>query len=821
MSEPPWDALRQVVRTALREDFAGVGADGLGESMRMHVDAWLADPQAPKELRRFRQTLESFDQLGRQDRKVLVARAMRLCAMQPKPDAAPPRKQRRDEPEVKTTVPKPRGRSARVKPEPGPAQPIPGVATLKGVGPSTADKLAAKGLHTLVDLAYVLPSSYDDRRRRKPLSELEDGDTAVVEATVGSVRQGFARGRFMASMNLKVDEDDGSQRTVVARWFHRVGGLNRWSQGGRVLAIGPVKTYKGQLTMAHPEIRDVGEPGPAIAVRYPSVEGVAPRTLSRVIRTAVQRLSDPDVGFVDALPEAVASHHGLPTQLGALQGLHLPPDDAPEQDVEALAARASPFHRRLAFDEFFFFQLALLRERGQLREQPARVCPNDRGFDREILRACLPFEPTAAQWRVLGEIERDMSAGPPMLRLLQGDVGSGKTAVAFASALAVARSGGQTALMAPTEILAEQHLRTLTPWCEKAGINIGLLTGATPKASRASLLSLVAGRKIDLLIGTHALLTDDVGFAELGLAIVDEQHRFGVQQRAILRRKGQLPHLLVMTATPIPRTMALCAYGQLEVSVIDELPPGREPPKTVLKCGARGLASARSALAKKVAGGAKAFVVCPLVEASDSLAVTDVEATAAALRKAMPGRSVAVVHGRMSSADKDAIMREFRDGEAQVLVATTVIEVGVDIPDATVMMVEHAERFGLAQLHQLRGRVGRGGGSSLCLLHTGFGPKSDVARRLGVMTETHDGFVVAERDLQLRGPGEVFGTRQAGAPRLRFAGFAGEGTHLLVAARESARDLLERDPALEQHPLVVAELRRRRSGDAVITADAG
>jgi ATP-dependent DNA helicase RecG len=421
---------------------------------------------------------------------------------------------------------------------------------------------------------------------------------------------------------------------------------------------------------------------------------------------------------------------------------------------------------------------------------------------------------------VLDELVADMRAGAPMMRLLQGDVGSGKTAVAFSLAMAVASQGAQTTLMAPTEVLADQHFRTLSVWCEAAGLRIDKLTGSTPRAERTSKLALLASGKIDLLIGTHALLTDDVHFADLGLVVVDEQHRFGVEQRAVLRRKGDQPHLLVMTATPIPRTMALCAYGQLDVSVIDEMPPGREPPLTKLYTGKRGLGALRRGVAKAVGQDRQVFVVCPLVEASDALEVTDVEATAAELRTQIDAE-VVVVHGRMSSKDKDAVMARFREGEARVLVATTVIEVGVDVPGATVMAVEHAERFGLAQLHQLRGRVGRGGGASFCLLHTSGGPKSDAAQRLGVLTETADGFAVAERDLEFRGPGEVFGTRQAGAPRLRFAGFAGEGTKLLVQAREAAAGLLERDPSLSEHPQVVAEL-ARRGGDAVTrAADAG
>ncbi len=696
---------------------------------------------------------------------------------------------------------------------------MPTLESLPGVGPATAKKLRARGLETVVDLAFVLPSGYEDRRLRKPVESIEDGELAVIEGEVGGVRQGFARGRFLATVELKVEEDDGQVHTVLARWFHRVGGLERWNQGGPVLAIGPARWFKGQLSLAHPELRDPMDPGPAIGVRYPAVEGVPPRTLARVIRGAVERLG-PETGFVDALPESIAREESLPTQLEALATLHLPPDDAAPDVVDALARGASPAHRRLAFDEFFFFQLALLRDRARSRSEAASVRVLEDAFDPERLRACLPFEPTGAQWRVLDELGHDMRAGPPMMRLLQGDVGSGKTAVAFAAAIAVAASGAQTALMAPTEILAEQHLRTLRPWCEQAGITVDLLTGSTSRAERASKMALLSAGKIDLLIGTHALLTDDVAFAELGLVVVDEQHRFGVEQRSVLRRKGAVPHLLVMTATPIPRTMALCAYGQLDVSVIDELPPGREAPLTKLYTGARGLSQLRRAVAKAVGQDRQVFVVCPLVEASESLEATDVEATAEALR-AQIDEPVAVVHGRMSSKDKDAVMQAFRAKEARVLVATTVIEVGVDVPDATVMAIEHAERFGLAQLHQLRGRVGRGGGASFCLLHTGSGPRSESAQRLAILTETADGFVVAERDLEFRGPGEMFGTRQAGAPRLRFTGFAGEGTRLLAAAREAARKLLEADPQLEAHPSTLAELARRGGDEAARCADAG
>lgn len=831
MSEDPravaWAALHATLRAAMVDGFAQVGEEGLGARLLSQTDTWFETlPEVGTELSRWRARLDGFDRLGRQDRSVLVARGMRLGAAA-RPAAEPERKPRRrktSEPEAKVSRTRGRKKTVAAAPAddapacPGPA--LPEVESLKGVGPATAKKLRARGLATLVDLAYVLPSAYEDRRHRKPVEAIEDGEVAVIEGEVGGIRQGFARGRFLATVEIRVTDDDGAEHVVLARWFHRVGGLDRWAKGGRVLAVGPARWYKGQLSLAHPELRDPDDPGPAIGVRYPSVEGVAPRTLSRVIRAAIDALTESSA-FVDALPADVAAQAGVPGQLEALRALHRPDDDADESTIEALARGASDAHRRLAFDEFFFFQLALLRERATHRAHAAAVVLPEGALDREQVRAALPFEPTGAQWRVLDELAADMRGGQPMMRLLQGDVGSGKTAVAFALATAVCGQGAQTALMAPTEVLADQHLRTLQPWCDAAGVRVDKLTGSTSKAERNSKLALLADGKIDLLIGTHALLTDTVLFADLGLVIVDEQHRFGVEQRAVLRRKGQQPHLLVMTATPIPRTMALCAYGQLDVSVIDEMPPGREPPLTKLYTGKRGLGALRRGVAKAVGQDRQVFVVCPLVEASEALEVTDVEATAAALREQIPDAEVVVVHGRMTSKDKDEVMGRFRDGHARVLVATTVIEVGVDVPGATVMAIEHAERFGLAQLHQLRGRVGRGGGSSFCLLHTASGPRSESAQRLSVLTETSDGFAVAERDLEFRGPGEVFGTRQAGAPRLRFAGFAGEGTRLLVAAREAAAGLLERDPSLAAHPEVAHEL-RRRGGDAVArAADAG
>jgi ATP-dependent DNA helicase RecG len=489
--------------------------------------------------------------------------------------------------------------------------------------------------------------------------------------------------------------------------------------------------------------------------------------------------------------------------------------------MRALAERRSPAHRRLAFEEFFFLQLALL---GQRREWTMGGCSFSgiEPLEREFLRACLPFEPTGAQWRVIDEVAAEMGSNQPMLRLIQGDVGSGKTVVAFAAALAVARAGGQVALMAPTEILATQHMRTLEAWCTKAGLRASLLTGSTPRAQRNTTLALLGAGKIDLLIGTHALIVGDVSFQKLGLVVVDEQHRFGVEQRAALRDKGGTPHLMVMTATPIPRSLALTAFGELEGSVIDELPPGRLPAETQLFTGKRGLSRARKLVVEAVSSGARAFIVCPLVEASEAVDASDVDATAMIMRELLGEEyAVGVVHGRMKNSDKDEVMESFRAGETRLLVATTVIEVGVDVPEATVMLVEHAERFGLAQLHQLRGRVGRGQGASSCYLHTASGRDSEAGRRLEVMEAHSDGFLVAEKDLELRGPGEVFGTRQSGMPKLRFASFSAEGLLLLESARQAAKEVREADPELKAHPPLRAEYELRMARGVVFAADSG
>lgn len=743
------------------------------------------------------------------------------------------------------------------------------LASLPGVGPKTAAKLAEQGLRSGWDLLRWIPIDYRDHRRRDRVDEVADGAIAVIEATVRRFKQSFFRGRYHANMELVQDTPDGP-RVFVARWFHRVGGLAERAAAGRHLRlIGKVQRKGDTVALVHPELHDADVDGPAIAVRYPDVEGLGDGSVARLCLAALARAQAHELR--DPLPEALRVRLGLPALLPALRLLHCPPEDLPAADWRELLAGRAPAHRRILFDDLLHVQLALLRQRAAYRAvaPPVGLLPAEHDR-RERLRACVPFEPTGAQWRAIDEIETDLSAARPMLRLVQGEVGAGKTFVAFAAVQGIVEAGGQAAIMAPTEILAAQHLRSLAPWCAAAGLRVALLTGSTPRPERSAVLARARDGGLDLVIGTHALLTEGVDFRRLGLVVIDEQHRFGVRQRALLRDKGSAPHLLVMTATPIPRTLALTLFGELDVSILDELPPGRTPPQTRLFAGPSSLNLAREALATLVRGGRSAFVVCPQVEAG-TREVSDVEAAAADLRTRLPGAALGVLHGRMSARDKEAAVAAFRSGALQVLVATTVIEVGVDIPAAQAMLVEHADCFGLAQLHQLRGRIGRGPGSlttdstpgepvprdskltakrrgaphtatpepvprdsdvasrpapspaaaaPICLLHTPASPGSEAAARLQVLVDTCDGFRVAERDLAERGPGELFGLRQAGAPRLRIAGLAGELTRLLEAARGAAQELLTRDPDLEAHPELRAEL-ARRAEHGVVGGDAG
>ncbi len=734
-----------------------------------------------------------------------------------------------------------RGARARASSRSSAISPLAEVSCLQGVGPQTAARLQEAGIDHVRALACLTPVSYRRRRRVRDLSDARDGDEIELIAELRRFQQRRFRGRYRAQAELVVLGDAGEpSQSLTARWFHPVAGLStRARAGARVLVAGRVtraRGGRGKPTLHHPrlQVHERGDPLPDAArveLKYPTIEGLGDARIRKLCRAALAVLDTcPHEQIVELLPSSVRARQELPPLRAALRSLHEPPAELSEQELAALASGTSPGHRRLLFESHFFLQLELLQRRARWRQRAPTAHLLAGEFDgvaRERLRAAVPFEPTRAQWRAIAEIEEDMAAGAPMLRLLQGDVGSGKTLVAFAAGLAVVEAGAQVALMVPTELLATQHLRTLGPWCARAGVRLARLTGATTTRERADVLSALARGDVDMVIGTHALLVEEVRFARLGLVVVDEQHRFGVEQRALLRHKGGAPHLLVMTATPIPRSLALTSFGELEISALDERPPGRRSPETRLFTDSpsgpgRGLAAARDALVRLVEAGLQAYVVCPLVSASEAVAATDVEETASRLRARLPGKRVEVVHGRVDPQTRATVMEQLRAGVVDVVVATTVIEVGVDVPEVRVILVEHAERFGLAQLHQLRGRVGRGEASSWCLLHTASAAGSLARARLEVLEATDDGFVVAERDLELRGPGEVFGTRQSGALGIDLhAGFIGAGVQTIVAARDAARELLAQDPGLEGHPEVAAELARRGQNRVVYAAEAG
>ncbi len=657
----------------------------------------------------------------------------------------------------------------------------------------------------------MVPRRYDDVRDAKTLAEvceMPEGGRVTFLAKVASARMVFARGRRWAEVRLGAIESsrpDGSPSpTALVRWFNVFAGIDKRMPPGSTVALsGVVKNREGRTEFANPDVLGVEIEGaaakerPAIIARYPDVPGVPAGRLRSACAAACASVAG---GIDDGGPASVERAAGLSSLGETIARLHVPDPGIEPDELAAMNAGTSRWQRRLAFGELFALGVAITLRRRERRQDAAVACMAD--VSDELARV-FPFSLTKAQRRSIDELCTDVAREVPMNRLLQGDVGAGKTAVAFAAALHVARAGRQTAIMAPTELLAEQHFETWSAWATKVSpkLRIELLTASTPKGVRASLLALLAAGHVDIVIGTHSLLAEGVGFGALSLVIIDEQHRFGVAQRAKLRDKGDgngAPHLLVMTATPIPRTLALTAYGDLDVSVLDEMPPGRKPVATKQLAGKRGMGDAWKLVAARVAAGERAYVVCPKVEAdNDESDLIDATTTAEELAKAMPKLRVGLVHGRLDAMQRDRVMRAFKQGDIDVLVATTVIEVGVDVPAATVMVVLDADRFGLAQLHQLRGRVGRGGGDAHCVLvaKSGLGP--DAESRLSAMVETHDGFKIAEYDLLLRGPGEVLGARQAGVPRLRFGDLT-QHTELLLEARRFAEQVLDEDPALEK-----------------------
>jgi ATP-dependent DNA helicase RecG len=661
-------------------------------------------------------------------------------------------------------------------------------------GPQKA--LKKLGLARDIDLALHLPMRYEDETRIVKLRDAREGDTAQIEAVVTACEIAFRPRRQLA-----VTVDDGSD-TCVLRFFSFYPSQQKaLAPGTRVRLRGELKGGFLGWQMIHPSFKPAGGDLPnALTPVYPTVAGLPQAYLRKVVLGALKRVDVSDTfppGMTEKLKPMVWSLRD------ALTYLHEPP---PDVSLGSLEDRSHPAWQRLKAEELLAQQLSQLESKRGREALRSPVLAAKPGGLHEQLLAALPFALTTAQRRVGEEIARDLARAIPMHRLLQGDVGSGKTVVAALAAAIAIDAGWQCALMAPTEILAEQHFRKLIGWLEPLlaprGLRVAWLTGSQKKKERTAMLALVASGEAALVIGTHAVIQEQVQFKSLGLAIIDEQHRFGVAQRLALRAKmdeaGQEPHLLMMSATPIPRTLAMSYYADLDVSTIDELPPGRTPVVTKLIADSRRH-EVTERIRAQVAAGRQVYWVCPLIEESEALDLTNATATHEALTAALPGVMVGLLHSRMPPAEKKAVMSLFTGGQMGVLVSTTVIEVGVDVPNASLMVIEHAERFGLSQLHQLRGRVGRGAAASACVLLYSAGEAGrlgETARaRLKAMVDTADGFEIARRDLEIRGPGEFLGARQSGAPLLRFADLATD-THLLQWARELAPLMLDRHPEL-------------------------
>jgi ATP-dependent DNA helicase RecG len=676
---------------------------------------------------------------------------------------------------------------------------------LKGVGPRKAADFATAGLRTVEDLLFRFPRRYEDRSQLQSIASLREGQTASVTGDV--ITAGLRPTRRPGMRIFEALLRDGSG-TLRLAWFNSAYLKDQLRAGARLVVYGTFERnpWSG-LQMTNPQFEVIdGEDAETlhsgrIVPVYERVKSITPKMERRLVGDVLAQLPE---DLPDPLPASVRRALALPLRRDAIAGTHFPPAGAA---LDVLNAFRTPAQRRLILEEFFRFQVGLLLRRreteGERKDYEIRV--DDRV--RAAMRAVLPFHLTAGQRQALKEIGEDMQRSRPMNRLLQGDVGSGKTIVALLAAVLAMENGRQVAFMAPTEILAEQHFETISRLLGGTRFKVGLLTGARPAATRRALVGQVAAGHVDLVVGTHAIVQDQVAFKALGLAVVDEQHRFGVLQRATLRAKGLRPDMLVMTATPIPRTLALTTYGDLDVSSIRELPPGRQPVLTVARPDSKR-DEIYAHVRRELDAGRQAYVVYPIIEESEKVDLKAATEMADHLaHEVFPAYRVALLHGRMKAQGKDRVMRAFAAGDIQILVSTTVVEVGVDVPNASVILVEHAERFGLAQLHQLRGRVGRGAHPSSAVLIYQY-PLSDQAReRLKVMTETTDGFVIAEKDLELRGFGDLSGTRQSGMPALRLGDLRRDHA-LMVEAREAAERWLAGDP-----PSVELEAMRRTWGE--------
>ncbi|WP_137165468.1 ATP-dependent DNA helicase RecG [Salinimonas lutimaris] len=638
------------------------------------------------------------------------------------------------------------------------------VTALKGVGAKVAEKLAKIGLNTIQDILFHLPSRYEDRTRIYAIDACRPFSHVSIQGEVKSADIQYGKKRMLV---VKVSDGTG---TITLRFFH-FGAVQRTmlTPGNQVQCFGEIRTGKFGLEMMHPEFKlideDTEETEPTLTPVYPTTEGVKQLTLRNMTEQALVML---DKGaLADLLPDGMYSQ-----QVSLKDALHLVHRPPPDAGLTLLEEGRHPSQQRLILEELLAHHLSVLKVRQLTDEQPGIAITVNHELTGQLLEQ-LPFEPTGAQQRVVADIQKDMQRSRPMMRLVQGDVGSGKTLVAALAALSAIGAGHQVALMAPTELLAEQHANNFRDWLSPLGIEVGWLAGKLKGKARQQVLEELVSGNIQMLVGTHAIFQENVHYQQLALVIVDEQHRFGVHQRLALREKGEVqgrfPHQLIMTATPIPRTLAMTAYADLDTSVIDELPPGRSPVTTVvIPDTRRDDVIARVYDACKT-HGRQAYWVCTLIDESEVLQCQAAEDAAVTLRTALPELKVGLVHGRLKAAEKADVMQQFKQGELDLLVATTVIEVGVDVPNASIMIIENPERLGLAQLHQLRGRVGRGAVESQCVLLYQSPLSKTATQRLGVLRESSDGFYIAQRDLEIRGPGELMGTRQTGVAELRIA----------------------------------------------------
>ncbi|MFI3245625.1 MAG: ATP-dependent DNA helicase RecG [Ferrimonas sp.] len=671
------------------------------------------------------------------------------------------------------------------------------ITSLKGVGSKVAEKLARLAIHTVQDLLLHLPMRYEDRTRLWPLATALPGQHITIEGQVIDAQISYGRKRMLS---VKLVDDSGS---VTLRFFNfNSAQKTAFSVGATVRAFAELRLGGRGYEMVHPEYHIVGEQThplleTALTPVYPSTDGLKQTSWRKLTQEALQLLQQQPLP--EWLPESLLGHHWCLTD--ALMYVHRPTPDA---DQQQLLDGIHPSQQRLALEELLAQNLSMLQLRQQSGGQQALPLHLNPTLEQQFL-AQLPFHPTQAQQRVVAEIRQDLAQPEPMMRLVQGDVGSGKTLVAALAALTALSDGKQVALMAPTELLAEQHAIAFSQWLQPLGIQVAWLAGKLKGKARTSAMNAIADGSAQMVVGTHAIFQAQVAFQHLALAIIDEQHRFGVHQRLELREKGHkngcYPHQLIMTATPIPRTLAMTAYADLDVSIIDELPPGRTPISTVAISDTR-----RDEIIERVsqacAAGRQAYWVCTLIDESDVLQCQAAEDTAAELTERLPQLRIGLVHGRMKASEKQQVMQSFKQGELHLLVATTVIEVGVDVPNASLMIIENPERLGLAQLHQLRGRVGRGAVASHCVLLY-HGPLSKTAQtRLGVLRQSNDGFYIAQRDLEIRGPGEVLGTRQTGLAELKIADLVRDAALIPQVQRMAAQ-------LMQQHPERVEPLIQR------------